>query len=136
MAAIIIKDAFVSVGATDISAHVTSVEIPFDRDEKEVTAMGDNSKTRIKGLKDGSVQINFNLDAGRVVDALFWTEYLSDAVTAVVVRSDSGSVSATNPQYAGNVMVLEFNPISGTVGDNHASSVTWPASGDWARTTS
>ena len=135
MTAIIITNGFVTVGGTDISAHVTSIELPFDRDEKEVTAMGDTSKTRIKGLKDGSIRLNFNLDAGRVVDALFWTEFLSDAVTAVVVRADGGVVGATNPQYGGDVMVTEFAPVNGTVGDTHAGSITWPTTGTWARTT-
>ena len=46
------------------------------------------------------------------------------------------TTAPTNPQYSGNVLVNEYNPIEGAVGDLGTTSVSWPGAGALTRATS
>lgn len=135
MAVFAFTDAYVSVGGTDLSDWVKSVQIEISVDELETTAMGATNKTRIAGLKDWSVSIEFNEDyAAAAVDATLWP--LLGTVAAVEVRPTSGSRSATNPGYNGNILVSKLPVVGGAVGDLAKRSVQWPAAGALSRSTS
>ena len=135
MAVFAFTDAYVLVGAVDLSDWVKSVQIEVSVDELETTAMGATNKTRIAGLKDWTVSIEFNADyAAAAVDATLWP--LFGTVPAVEVRPTSASRSATNPGYNGNVLISKLPPVGGGVGDLAKVSVQWPAAGALARSTS
>lgn len=135
MATFAFTDAFVSVDGTDLSNDVRQVSISFSTDELDDTAMGDTYRSRIGGLNDVSVSLEFNQDfASSQVDATLFP--LLGTVVTVIVRPDSGSVSATNPNYTGDVLVNDYTPMGNSVGDLATVSVTWPGSGSWSRATS
>lgn len=120
-------DVRVEVNSVDMSGWVESVTLPVQFDELEDTAMGDSGRSRIAGLEDGSITINFNDDfAASAVDATIWAA----KQTAVVckVRPTSGSISATNPEYVGSYLVSQINPFGASVGQLAKRSVTWPLS--------
>lgn len=134
MATFVLTDAFVSVGGVDLSDHVRQVTLNVSADQQENTAMGATFRSRQGGLKDWSVSLEFNQDfAAGEVDATLWPLLGTNA--AVVVRPTSAAVSATNPQYAGDVVVSQVNPISSGVGDLATTSITWQGAGELARTT-
>lgn len=135
MASFAFTNAFVSVNAVDLSTFCRSVTINVEAEDLEDTAMGDTFRSRIGGLKDWSVDLEFNQDfAASAVDVTVFP--LLGTVTAVVVKPVNTTTSATNPQYSGNVLVSEYNPLDGSVGDLATTSVSWPGAGTLSRATS
>jgi predicted secreted protein len=128
-------DASVTINSVDLSDHVRSVTLNIEAEDLEDTAMGDTFRSRIGGLKDWSIDIEFNQDfAASEVDATIFP--LLGTVVAVEVRPTSSPVSATNPKFSGNVLVSEYNPLDGSVGDLATTSVSWPGAGALTRATS
>lgn len=135
MASFAFINAKVLINAVDLSDCVRSVTINTEAEDLEDTAMGDTFRSRIGGLKDWSVDIEFNQDyAAAKIDATLWP--LLGTVTAVSVNPFNAVNSATNPQYSGNVLVSEYNPLDGSVGDLGTTSVSWPGAGALSRATS
>ncbi|MGW3808855.1 radical SAM protein [Micromonospora sp. NPDC005113] len=127
-------DAVVTVGGTDLSDHVRQVTINVSADQLDDTAMGDLFRSRIGGLKDWTVSIEFNQDfAASEVDATLWP--LLGTTTAVTVKATSASTSATNPLYSGSVLVSGYNPLGNGVGDLATTSITWQGAGALTRAT-
>ena len=135
MASFALTDAKVTVGGTDLSTYVRQVTINVTADEQDDTAMGDTFRSRIAGLKDWSVNLEFNNDfAAGAVDATLWP--LLGTTTTVTVKATSAANSATNPQYSGSVLVSQVNPLTNGVGDLATTSVTWNGAGTLSRLTS
>lgn len=134
MATFAFTDAYVTVNSVDLSDHVRQVTLDVSADELEDTAMGDTFRSRIGGLKDWSVTLEFNQDfAASEVDATLWP--LLGSTTTVVVRPTSAAAGATNPQYSGTVLVSQYNPLTNSVGDLATTSVTWQGASTLARAT-
>ena len=122
------NDVQVTVNSVDLTSHVTSVTFTTSAAELDTTAMGDSNITRIGGLQDGSVSIEFLQDfaASEVyatIDALLGT------TTTVEVTPTSGALSAENPKKSVSCLVTETPFIDGGVADLATISVTWPTSG-------
>lgn len=136
MATFVYVDAVVTINTVDLSDHITKATLKIDVEDKETTAFGGNGwKTRLGGLKEGTIELEFNQDFDTAqVDATIWP--LIGTVTAITIKPTSGSVSASNPEYSGNVLIKEYSPLDGNVGDVAKTSVSWPTSGAVARATS
>ena len=134
MAAFHQNDVQVTIGGVDLTGHVASVSWTETSAELDTTAMGDSSITRIGGLKDGSITVEFHQDfeAASVYATL---NPLLGTVTTVTVTPTSGALSATNPQHSVSALVTELPFIDGGVADLATVSVTWPFSGDVTVTT-
>ena len=135
MAKFVLTDASVVLNSVDLSDHVSSVTLEITADEIVTTAMGDTFQSRTGGLKDGTLSIEFQQDfASSEVDATLFP--LLGTTTAFVVKPTSGSVSATNPSYAGSVLVNSHSPVANGVGELATMSVSFPTSGTITRSTS
>lgn len=135
MATFAFIDAYVTVNSVDLSDDVRQVTLTVSADELDDTAMGDTFRSRIGGLKDWSVSLEFNSDfAASQVDATLWP--LLGTTTTIAIRPTSGSKSATNPEYTGSVLVSQVNPLGNGVGDLATVSVQWPGAGTLTRATS
>jgi hypothetical protein len=53
-----------------------------------------------------------------------------------VVKPVNGAVSPTNPSYTFSVLISEWTPLNGGVGELATASVTWPISGVITKATS
>jgi len=127
MATLAFMDARVEVNSVDLSDWVTSVELPIEYEELEDTAMGDSGRSRIAGLQDSTISINFNQDfAASAVDATLWAA--RGTVVVVKVRPTSASIAATNPEYVGSYLVSQYNPFGNSVGELATVEVEWPLS--------
>lgn len=128
-------DAFVSINSVDLSDHVRSVTLNYAAEMLDETAMGATTRARKGGLKDWSVEIEFNQDyAASEVDATLFT--LVGASSTIIVRPvNTGGVSATNPNYTGAAVLESYPPITGAVGDLHVTSVTFQGNGTLSRAT-
>ena len=128
------RDYKITVGTTVISDDVASVTLDITADEVETTAFGSTYRTRIGGLKDASVSLDFHQDFGAgAVDALLFP--LLGSTVAVKIAPTSGTVTATNPEYQFTALVTQYQPFAGAVGDLATLSVTWPVSGEVTRAT-
>ncbi|MBT5255272.1 MAG: radical SAM protein [Euryarchaeota archaeon] len=122
------NDASVTINSVDLSDHVAQISFTETSAELESTAMGDSNVTRIGGLKDGSVTIEFHADfAASEVYATI--NPLLGTTTTVLVQPVSGSVSATNPSKSVSALVTDVPFVDHAVGDLATVSVTWPFSG-------
>ena len=133
MARIVLTNVGVVIGAVDLSDHVASVTISSTYDVLETTAFaGGNvpqaAKTRIAGLVDNSVTLEFHQDfaAGEVEQTIY---PLLGTVAAVKVQPVNAAISADNPEYQFNALISEWTPLNGAVGELATASVTWPISG-------
>lgn len=135
MAKFVATDYKISVNGTNFSTNLNSVELSIESDDVETTAFGSDFRSRIGGLKTGSITLSFMQDFGAAsVDATLFP--LLNTVATVVVVPTSGSVSATNPSYTATCLVNQYSPFNGSVGDIATLSVTWPTSGTITRGTS
>lgn len=128
MAKFYAQDYKVTVGTVNLSSSIASVTLDITTDEVETTAFGSTYRTRIGGLKDASVSLDFHQDFGAgSVDALLFP--LMGSTVAVKIAPTSGTVTATNPEYRFDALVTQYQPFAGAVGDLATLSVTWPVSG-------
>lgn len=134
MAKFAATDYKISVAGTDFSTNLNSVELALEADDLETTAFGAGWRTRIGGLKNGSVTLNFMQDFGAgSVDAVL--NPLLGTIATVVIVPTAGSVTATNPSYTATCLVNQYSPFASSVGDIATLSVTWPTSGTVTRAT-
>jgi len=134
LAKFIATDYKVLINGTNFSTSLASVELPVEIDEQEVTAFGSSWRTRIAGLKSGSITLEFHQDFGAAsIDATLWPLLGTNAT--VSVTPTSSTVSATNPTYSGEFLVTQYTPYASTVGDLATLSVTWPLNGALSRAT-
>jgi hypothetical protein len=128
------QDYKVTVGTAVLSNSIASVTLDITADEVETTSFGSSYRSRIGGLKDASVSLDFHQDFGAgAVDALLFP--LMGETVAVKIAPTSGTVTATNPEYRFSALVTQYQPFAGAVGDLATLSVTWPVSGEVVRGT-
>lgn len=135
MARIVLTNAYVLFGSTDLSDHISSVSLSSTFDIVETTAFGQTSKTRVAGLADNSVTLEFHQDyaTSSVEQTIYPT--LGTAVT-IAVKPANTTTTAINPQYSFSAVVSEWTPLNGAVGELATASVSWPISGAITKTTS
>lgn len=134
MARIVLTDANVLFASNDISQYITSVSISTSYDVIDTTGLGSVARTRVAGLADNSLTIEFNQDfADNALEELINGTSLATSTVgtavAMQIKPTSGATSASNPKYSFNALVAEWQPLSGAVGELATVSVTWPISG-------
>jgi len=136
MAVYAATDHKITLNGTNLSNVLQSVSLDISSDEIETTAFGGGWRTRIQGLKSGSVTLNFFQDFGASsVDATITPLFNAGSYATVVVTPTSSAVSATNPAWTAVCLVSQYQPFSASVGDIATLSVTWPTSGTVTRAT-
>jgi len=135
MAIFVATDFSVSInGSTALASYLTQVELKTSANDITTTAFGSTWVSRVAGLKEGSLTLQFNQDyATTTVDATLWPLLGSNAT--VVIKPTSTAVSANNPAYTAICLVTDLTPVSGNIGDLATFSVTWPTSGTVSRAT-
>jgi hypothetical protein len=128
MPRIVLTNASVTFASTDISSYVSSITLSTSLDVVDTTSFGNTARTRVAGLADNQVTIEFFQDfASGALESIVYPTIGTSA--AMVVKPVAGTTTATNPQYAFNALVSEWQPLSGAVGELATASVTWPISG-------
>ena len=128
MAKFVATDYKITINGTDFTTSLAAVTLDISADEVETTSFGRTFRTRVGGLKDGGITLDFQQDFGASsVDAVLYP-LLGSQATVVVVPT-SATVSATNPSYTGTYLVSQYQPFASSVGDLATLSVTWPTAG-------
>jgi hypothetical protein len=133
MARLVLTNVEVQIGAVSLADHIASVTLGSTYDVLETTAFkGGNvpaaAKTRIAGLVDNSVTLEFHQDfaAGSVNSTIY---PLLGTEVAIKIQPVNGAISATNPEYQFNAIISEWTALNGAVGELATASVTWPITG-------
>lgn len=131
MARIVLTDAKVTINGVNLSDHIASITINETTDVVETTAFSNTAKTRVAGLKDNSVTLEFHQDfaSNNVEATINGSPSLVGTATTIVVTPTSSAVGATNPSYTFSALVAEWTPLNGAVGELSTASVTWPITG-------
>jgi hypothetical protein len=113
-----LTDATVIVNGVTLSDHANQVQVEDTRDSVDITAFGATSKAVTKGLGDAKITVQFFQDfaAGKVHATL---QPLIGSTTGVVieVRATSAARSATNPAALMTGLLMNYNMLSGGVGE-------------------
>jgi hypothetical protein len=134
MAKFAATDYKITVAGVDFSTNLNSVELSQEADDLETTAFGQSWRSRIGGLNNASITLNFMQDfAAGSVDATL--NPLLGSIATVIIQSASGTISATQPKYTATCLVTAYSPFASSVGDIATLSVTWPVSGTVVRGT-
>jgi predicted secreted protein len=134
MAKFAATDYKVTINGTNFSTNLNSVELALESDDLETTAFGGEFRTRIGGLKSGSITLQFMQDfAAASVDATLFP--LFNTLATVVITPTSGTVNSSNPSYSAVALVNSYTPFASSVGDIATFSITLPTSGTVTRGT-
>jgi hypothetical protein len=117
----------------DVSDHCTSVSFGTVYDLVEVTQMGDIAKKMVAGLEENTLSLELQQDFGaaQLESVIYPNRGLRVGCT---VRPVNGPVSATNPQYSFQVLISEWTPLSGSIGELATVTVDWPIYGEITKT--
>jgi IMP cyclohydrolase len=132
MARLVLTNAYVLINGVNLSDHIASITLTTTDDVIETTAFGTTARTRIGGLADNSVALEFHQDyaAANVEATINGSPSLVGTVTAVVVKPNGATTAADNPAYSFSALVSEWTPLNGAVGELATASVTWPIDGN------
>ena len=128
MAKLVLTNANINFNGTDISSNVASVTLSTTAAEVSTTAFGSTAQTRVSGLFDNSVTFSIHNDYN-AIDGIFFPLVGSTAVTCIIRPNGTGAATATNPSYTFSVLVTEWTPVNGAVGELATADVTFPISG-------
>jgi hypothetical protein len=135
MAKFVATDYSITINGTSFSSSLAAATLEITSEEQDVSSFGGTFRSRIGGLKDASLTLDFHQDFGAAsVDATLFP--LLGTQATVVIKPTSGTVTATNPAYSGVFLCTGYTPYASTVGDLATLSISWPlASGSITRAT-
>lgn len=118
MAISVLTDAMVIVNGVTLSDHANQVTIEDTRNSVDVTAFGATNTAVTKGLGDAKITVQFFQDfaAGKVHATLQPLIGTTSTVT-VEIRPTSGARSVTNPAAVMQGLLMNYNMLSGGVGE-------------------
>jgi hypothetical protein len=113
------------VATVDLSDHVTAFTLNRQRDQLEVTAMGDTAHKFVSGLSADTITVTFLNDtaAGSVLATLQAAYGTTVAFTAI--QDKVAAVGATNVLYTGTILVDNLTDINGAVADEAMIDITF-----------
>lgn len=138
MAKMVLLASFISIDANDLSNDCSKIELTAEIAEKDVTTYGsDGWNESLGGLGSGSLALTFKQDVDQgALDDLMWPLFIGRDPVPFEVRIDQATVGSSNPSYTGNVLMTEWKPVTGNVGDVAEVDVSFPTSGPVSRNTS
>lgn len=136
MAKFVLTAERIFVNTQDLSAFCSKAELTISAEVKDDTNYASGGwKEELAGLKQGKLALEFYNDfTAGALDALMWP--LLGTVVTFSVAGSNAAVGVNNPYYEGSILISDWNPITGKVGDVDTSSVTYQSSGVVTRRTS
>lgn len=122
---LVLKNTFLSVGGTDISAYIKSATLTGEYDKVDDVAMGDAVHHNVKGLGNWSIEVECkqSFNAGEL-DSILWPLFTSEDAFAVVTKPNGATTGTSNPKWTGQGHIFAYPPIQGAVGEGAKTSFT------------
>ena len=136
MAKQIILNPVVIIAAGTVSSSCAQVTINQSAADVKTPAFDSVGwEASIGGLKSGSVTFMWHNDyVAGALDATF-NPLLGTLVAFEIHPSGTATVGSSVPKYSGTLLVTEYAPIDGAVGDLATTNTTWPTVGPVTRGT-
>jgi hypothetical protein len=136
MAVEVLYDVDVSINAVDLSDHGKRAVVTYNAEMLDHTTFGLDTRRNIAGLKDWSIEVDFEQDyAASNVDATLWS-LVGAAAFTVTLKPTSGAVGPTNPSFSGSAVLEGHTPINGDIGVIQIITARFVCAGALARATS
>ena len=129
-----------AVGTRDFSNRVMKLELPRDADEHDDTVMGLTAHSRVIGLEKWSFKMTLlqaftTGDGGENTNSILATTFTRSqaglkSMMTVSAFGGTSTVSASNPTWSGLVVLKNYSPILGGVGDLLKTDVEFLGSGN------
>lgn len=133
MAKFAATDYSVTLNSGTVSTSLQSVDLSLESDDLETTAFGSTARTRIGGLKTGTVTFNFFQDfASGAIDSIVFP--LFNTIGTVTIKPTTAATGASNPSFSFECLINAVQPFASSVGDIATFSVSWPVTGSVTRT--
>lgn len=127
MARFVGNDFSIEINSVDYSNSIAAVTLEMSANAVETSSFGSDFVSRIGGLKDASITLDWHADfASGGIDSVIFP-LLGQAAT-VVVKPTAEAVSANNPSYTGEFLVEGYS-VEGSVGELSTFSTTWSQAG-------
>lgn len=138
MAKMVLLASHITIAGNDLSDHCSKIELTAEVEDKDVTTFASLGwKEVLGGLASGTLALTFKNDyAAAEIDSIMWPLLLTRTPQTFAVRADNAAVSANNPEYSGSVLIKEWKPLAGSVGDVAEAEVSYPTSGAISRAVS
>lgn len=130
MAKIVLTDVKVLINSVNLSDHISSITLDTKTDVVDTTGFSSTAaKTKVAGLKDNSVTIEFYQDfaTSNVEQTIY--PLLGTATTIIVSPTSATNGVVGNPTYTFSALVSEWTPLKGGIGELATASVTWSIDG-------
>ncbi len=116
-----------TIGGTDLSNHVRSIEVQQNNADVDITAMGAVSQQHAPGLRDDRIIVTFFQDfAASQVDSVISALIGSTSGATVIAYSSGTTATSTAPKYSCVMAPFTYSPINiGTPGDASQTQVTF-----------
>lgn len=135
MASLVLTDAFVSLGGTDVSTYVRSVSLPLEVETLDDTTMGDTTRINKGGLKSWTCDIEWQQDfTDNLIDEILFG-LVGTTFTLIVRPVASSAVGVSNPNYTGTGLLSSYQPFGQSVGDLATATTTIVSAGTLTRAT-
>lgn len=136
MAKQVLTAEYCSVNGTDISSYLKKAELSLESEAQDATTYGSAGwKEFLGGLKSGELGLSYLNDvAAAALDSIMFA--LLGTVVTFEVRVSNAVVGTSNPKYTGSILVKEWKPVGGSVGDINSADVSYPTTGAVSRATS
>jgi hypothetical protein len=138
MAVLVLTNAYITIGGTELQDHSNSVTLTYEKDSVEVTAFGDSGHKFTGGLQNNSVEIalmqDFAVSPSNSVEATIYP--LVGTTTTIVIKPNGSTTSATNPAYTlTGTFLAAHTPVAGGVGELATTTLSFTG-GTLAKATS
>jgi uncharacterized protein (AIM24 family) len=137
MAKFVIRNPAIKINSVDLSTYVKEVTVQMTAADVDMTASGAGGQEHAAGIRDDRFVLNAYSDfAAGAMDATVYPLFAGSSLFLVEVWANGTASSATNPKYSGTVILLEYHPIDGAVGDASMTPLEMPVNGTISRATS
>lgn len=134
MAQLVLTNADISVGGTDLSSLANSISLNYEIDQVEATGFGGNH-VFTGGLQNNSIEISFMQDFAATKTEATVFPLVGATTTIIIIPVKGTAVSATNPRYTiTNAFLSAHTPVAASVGELAMTTLTFNG-GTLAKTT-
>lgn len=115
------------IATIDLSDHVTNFTLNRQKDQINVTSMGDTAAKFVSGLSSDTITVTFlnDRETGSVLATLQDAYGTTVAFSAIQVTGSPTVVAANNKLYTGTILVDNITDINGAPADEATLDITF-----------
>ena len=125
----------VTINGVNLSSFVKSARLTYNAESLDETAFGDGTRTHRAGLYDWSVEVTFlhDYDTGMTDATLF--SLVGASAFYIKLQPNTATVAGSNPVFSGAVILQDYGPYGGAIGELHVVTARFVAAGTLGRAT-